>query len=205
MAAERVENSMGKSRPAGGQADSSPLSPEIRREALSLFPEPQGGELADPDGQSLSRLFPRDPASARRSADSIMAAVGAMGRIRPGRAAAFARWGAAMAAAAAIAIVSSLMTVAYGRHEQTVSVRFVLSAPDAQRVSLAADFTGWSVDELELIRNPLTGEWEIIVPLKKGRGYFYNFVIDGEAWVVDPSAPEHLDDGLGGRASYLSL
>jgi len=85
-----------------------------------------------------------------------------------------------------------------------VDVRFVLVAPEASSVWLAADFNQWAADGYALSRNS-DGSWEITVPLRKGRAYAYNFVIDGERWVVDPSSPSRLDDGFGGSSSSLTL
>jgi 1,4-alpha-glucan branching enzyme len=104
-----------------------------------------------------------------------------------------------------VALVSSLVTLGWLKGNETVSVRFVLSAPEAESVTLVADFNDWSPDGHRLTRNEASGEWEILVPLRKGRSYVYNFLIDGEQWLPDPSAAGHIDDGLGGQASYISL
>lgn len=172
-----------------------------------LGPEGRPTETPDPEVEAVAELFPRDRAAAMRSVEAAMAAVnGARPARRPGTVPdRIPRWAPALAAAALVAVVSSLLTLAIGRGGDTVMVRFVLAAPEARSVSLAADFTGWDMESVRLSKNPRSGEWEVTIPLKKGQGYFYNFVIDGETWVVDPAAPRALDDGLGGRASYLSL
>ena len=84
------------------------------------------------------------------------------------------------------------------------SVRFVLEAPEATRVSLVADFNDWSISGYELSPTPF-GEWEIVVPLRRGRSYIYNFVLDGEHWIVDPAASIRVEDGFGGASSTLTL
>jgi len=110
-----------------------------------------------------------------------------------------------LAAALVIALVSSLVTLGILKSNATVSIRFVLSAPEAETVTLVADFNDWSPDGHRLTRNEASGEWEILVPLKRGRSYVYNFLIDGEHWLPDPAAAGHIDDGLGGLASFISL
>jgi 1,4-alpha-glucan branching enzyme len=110
-----------------------------------------------------------------------------------------------IAAALVIAFVSSLVTLGVLKASSTVSIRFVLSAPEARSVTLVADFNNWSPEGYSLSRSHESGDWELVVPLRKGRSYVYNFVIDGEEWLPDPSAQGTIDDGLGGQASYISL
>lgn len=154
--------------------------------------------------------FGRDPARAARSADAVMGQVAARSHgSKAGPVPLIGAYGAPrlraallVAAALAVAVVSSVMTLALTR--PVVSVRFVLAAPEARSVSLVADFNDWAASGYELA--PGTGgEWEIVVPLRKGRSYIYNFVIDGERWIVDPAAAVRLDDGFGGGSSALTL
>lgn len=82
-----------------------------------------------------------------------------------------------------------------------VYVQFRLDAPDAEAVALAGTFTGWEP------RYPLAetepGVWTALVPLEPGV-HDYAFVVDGETWVADPSAPQ-VDDDFGGKNSRISL
>ena len=110
------------------------------------------------------------------------------------------------AAAAAIFIVGLGLGLFFGtRNGGTVTVRFVLNAPDAQSVQLAGDFTSWSPEGYALKKIGAEGTWEITVPLKKGRIYVYNFVINGTTWIADPKVPAMVDDGFGGSSSLLRL
>ncbi len=86
-----------------------------------------------------------------------------------------------------------------------VLVHFTLQAPAASQVSLAGDFNGWQPGVLNLKRSAATGVWEITVPLRKGSLYTYNFLIDGQRWVPDPSSRAQVDDGFGGLSSVLRL
>ena len=109
-------------------------------------------------------------------------------------------------AAAAMLLVTLGLSIGLGlRSTDTVNVRFVLDAPDARTVELAANFTNWETVGYSLKRVSQDDPWELRVALKKGALYSYNFVIDGEVWIPDPSIPEKVDDGFGGASSLLRL
>jgi hypothetical protein len=108
-------------------------------------------------------------------------------------------------AAAAVLTVFLLAGPPLFWKEDTVKVRFSLVAPEAESVRLAADFNGWDGEGFELKRSDPGGSWEIELRLKKGKTYRYNFVIDGERWVIDPASPLDVDDGFGGMNSSLSI
>lgn len=155
---------------------------------------------------TASLPFTRNPEAARATTEAIMASVrGSKGRQRVWRIAPRARRIVSLAVAAAlIAALSSVLTFSYLRASGLVDVRFVLVAPEASCVHLAADFNRWSPEGYEMKRND-DGSWEITVPLRKGRAYAYNFIIDGERWIADPSSAQVLDDGFGGSSSSISL
>lgn len=155
-------------------------------------------------------LFERDPERAARSAEAVMARVRSLGApdrahtvlslpdsIR-GRAVRY------LAAAALVAVLSSLATLAVIGDGASAQVRFVLEAPEANEVRLAADFNGWTGEGYALERDA-TGTWSITVPLRRGASYSYVFLIDGERWIPDPASRQVLDDGLGGGVSTISL
>jgi 1,4-alpha-glucan branching enzyme len=82
-------------------------------------------------------------------------------------------------------------------------VRFAVAAPEATLVMLAGNFNGWNKQA-----NPMTvnsnGVWSLVMDLKKGKTYYYKFVIDGY-WVADPDNPDTVSDGMGGVNSVLDL
>jgi hypothetical protein len=80
-------------------------------------------------------------------------------------------------------------------------VQFRLDAPNAARVELSGSFTNWS-SAVPLIETT-PGVWSTLIALEPGV-HDYAFVIDGQYWVVDPTAPE-VDDGFGGKNSRLFL
>lgn len=72
-------------------------------------------------------------------------------------------------------------------------VRFSISAPDARSVALVGDFNGWAKSGTELSASAVAGVWTITLPLPPGR-HQYAFLIDGQRWVVDPTATIVSDD-----------
>lgn len=116
--------------------------------------------------------------------------------------------GAGLAAAAALAIW--LVPARRGAGEapaaaaagaDTVFVHFSLAAPAAREVSLAGTFNGWEAGQLSLRRNA-DGTWEATIPLPVGE-HRYQFVVDGQRWLPDPSAQSQVDDGFGGTNSVI--
>jgi AMP-activated protein kinase-like protein len=123
-------------------------------------------------------------------------------------------WGLAAAAAAAVLAVvlfrpasvvnpeeASLRETAAG--PESVYVRFVLSAPHAQQVALAGTFNRWDPKLTPLTRVDEQGTWMVTVPLTAGQ-HQYAFVVDGQRWVPDPTAPK-VDDGFGRKNSVVSV
>lgn len=83
-----------------------------------------------------------------------------------------------------------------------VTVRFVLSAPDAHDVGVAGTFNQWDASATPLVRTG-AGVWTATISLPAGE-HQYAFVVDGARWVPDPAAPA-VDDGFGRRNSVLTL
>jgi hypothetical protein len=83
----------------------------------------------------------------------------------------------------------------------TVFVRFDLSAPDAREVAVAGSFNGWRPESMQMVRSA-GGVWSVTVPLAIGE-HRYQFVVDGQRWVPDPTAQGLVDDGFGGRNSVI--
>ncbi len=143
--------------------------------------------------------------AAEMLADRVMARLGAdampdrriVRRFRPGLR-------VLSAAAAALVVIASVgILVGRGGVDTTV-VRFSLEAPEASSVLLAGNFSGWTSDGLNLERTG-NGLWEIEIRLKRGRTYTYNFLVDGQSWVVDPSAADRIEDDFGGESALLRL
>jgi hypothetical protein len=81
------------------------------------------------------------------------------------------------------------------------TVRFVIVAPNASRVSLVGDFNGWDATAMPMHRVNEGDAWARDVVLESGR-HVYAFIVDG-AFHVDPSAPRAAEDDFGIPSSAL--
>lgn len=82
-------------------------------------------------------------------------------------------------------------------------VRFVFADPNAQRVTLAGDFNGWSRSATPLEDVAGSGQWSVELVLAPGR-HEYVFIVDGERWVADPFALTQRDE-FGQESSVLRV
>ncbi|MBI3491082.1 MAG: hypothetical protein HY047_04745 [Acidobacteria bacterium] len=157
--------------------------------------------------EPLRAPHPRPRGTLARWADSVWATRHVSLRLRPAY--------GLLAAAAVVALVvfaraewRSSVDRAASRIASTSTaappqlfVQFRLQAPDAARVRLAGSFTNWQ-PRYEL-HQTAPGLWTIFIPLSPGV-HDYAFLVDGERWMPDPSAPA-VDDGFGGADSRLAL
>jgi hypothetical protein len=81
-------------------------------------------------------------------------------------------------------------------------VQFVLVAPGASRVALVGDFNDWDPDTTPLRQADDGHMWTVELPLAPGR-HTYAFVVDGNRWVQDESAPLAPEDEFGVRNSVV--
>ena len=82
-------------------------------------------------------------------------------------------------------------------------IRFAISAPEARSVALIGDFNGWAKSGTELTASAVAGVWTITLSLPPGR-HQYAFLIDGERWVVDPTATV-VNDEFGTETSVVTV
>ena len=75
-------------------------------------------------------------------------------------------------------------------------VSFSYTAPDAQTVLLAGDFTDWKRAPVALERGK-DGVWEKTIPLAPGR-YQYRLLVDGQ-WRDDPQCSTRQPNQFGGE------
>lgn len=96
-------------------------------------------------------------------------------------------------ALAATAVIFLALGVFFGMQFEGPSfggkgVWFVVAYPEAQSVTVAGDFNGWTDTPL---KQREAGIWMIRLDLEPGR-YEYSFKIDGKKWVPDPRADEYV-------------
>jgi len=82
------------------------------------------------------------------------------------------------------------------------TVRFVLIAPQASKVSVVGDFNGWDSHATPMSSHSADGTWTVYVTLEPGL-HTYSFVVDGSHFVSDPAAPIAPDDGFGHPSSVV--
>jgi len=99
--------------------------------------------------------------------------------------------------------VHSQTPVVTASHDTVYVVRFVLAAPDAQRVTLVGDFNGWAKQATPLKTTHQRGVWTVDVALPPGR-HEYVFLKDGKRWVPDPLA-ERVSDDFGTESSVVMV
>jgi len=88
--------------------------------------------------------------------------------------------------------------------EHGSTVQFVIVAPTASEVSLVGDFNDWnpSATPMELVADNRV--WSVTIPLDAGR-YRYAFLVNGDTWLSDPSAPPVRDDEFGRPGSVVTI
>ncbi len=81
-------------------------------------------------------------------------------------------------------------------------VQFVFVAEAASRVALVGDFNDWDKTVTPLRRRGPGDVWSVVVRLAPGP-YRYAFVVDGQRWVADASAPRASSDDFGLPSSLI--
>jgi len=81
-------------------------------------------------------------------------------------------------------------------------LNFAFSAPEASRVQLVGDFTGWADYPINLDRGK-NGVWQTTVDLEKGI-YHYRFLVDGQ-WRDDPESVLRIANPFGGQDSVTQV
>ena len=100
-------------------------------------------------------------------------------------------------------VPSSLKLASHSPAAESNTLQFNLYAPQAQNVALIGDFNGWgSMGEVKLA--PVgKGIWSVSVPLPAGR-YQYAFLVNGQHWVTDPRAQQHVKDDFGRQNAVIT-
>jgi hypothetical protein len=81
-------------------------------------------------------------------------------------------------------------------------VQLVFRAPNARRVSVVGDFTGWDPQKVVMTRDSGSGLWSVALALTPGR-HVYAFLVDDSLWTRDPRAPAAPDADFGRPGSVL--
>lgn len=85
---------------------------------------------------------------------------------------------------------------------ESKEIKFLLEAPSARSVKLAADFTDWEKSPLELSKTE-EGIWFTTVALSPGQ-YAYRFIVDGN-WQDDPYSLQRVPNPFGTTNAMISI
>lgn len=99
---------------------------------------------------------------------------------------------------------SSLTRAAHAPSGESNALRFGLYAPQAGSVALVGDFNGWGGTSEVSLKPVGKGMWSVVVPLPSGR-YQYAFLVDGQRWVTDPRAEQHVSDDFGRQNAVVTI
>lgn len=81
--------------------------------------------------------------------------------------------------------------------------KYVADRP-VKRVNLAGDFNGWDKGRTPMTLSADGRTWTITVPIETGK-HRYKFVIEGDQWILDPTAREKESDGDGHENSIVKV
>jgi len=89
--------------------------------------------------------------------------------------------------------VQPVANVARAERADMVETQFTFFLPGAKSVALIGDFNGWDATGSSMQQLNPDGMWAITVPLSIGR-HEYQFLVNGEQHVNDPTAPQVSSD-----------
>ena len=81
-------------------------------------------------------------------------------------------------------------------------VQLVFSAPQAKSVRVVGDFNGWDERQSPMVRDEVSGLWNVNLLLRPGR-HVYAFVVNDTQWVRDPRATAAPDADFGRPGSVV--
>lgn len=99
---------------------------------------------------------------------------------------------------------SSLIRAAHAPSGDSNVLRFSLYAPQAGSVALVGDFNGWGSTSEVSLKPAGNGIWSVVIPLPSGR-HQYAFLVDGQRWVTDPRAEQHVSDDFGRQNAIVTI
>ena len=81
---------------------------------------------------------------------------------------------------------------------------YEFSLPDSGQTSVEVrgDF-GNNTWNMGVALTKAAGKWSAVVPIPYNKQVQYKYVIDGNNWIMDPTNPNQIDDGFGGKNSLL--
>ena len=111
------------------------------------------------------------------------------------------KWFAVFASGLATAMLVFFMSFPE-RETQSISHRFIIFQPDADRIEITGSFTGWDALPLKPAGN--SGYWEITLDLPEGEHRF-SYIVEGGRRLADPTILTREKDDFGGENSIIEV
>ena len=87
-----------------------------------------------------------------------------------------------------------------------VRVTFTLpSAILAERVNLVGDFNGWDTRATPMLHDRGGARWMVSLNLEGGQRYRFRYLVDGQEWLNDWYADDHVENPYGSYDSIVDL
>lgn len=98
-----------------------------------------------------------------------------------------------------------MINKAYTKTGRSCRITFELPADTgAQTASLVGDFNDW--DNLaHPMKRKKDGSFSATISAKPGNRYHFRYLLDGERWVNDPDADEHVPNPYGSEDSVIAV
>jgi hypothetical protein len=88
------------------------------------------------------------------------------------------------------------------RESRSVSHRFIIFQPGADRIELTGSFTDWEAVPMKRAGN--SGYWEINLDLPEGEHRF-SYIVEGDRRLADPTVFAREQDDFGGENSIIEV
>lgn len=88
------------------------------------------------------------------------------------------------------------------------SIRITFTLPSAilaQRVSVVGDFNGWDARATPMRHDRSADQWTATVDLEPGQRYRFRYLVDGQEWLNDWCADDHVENCYGCYDSVVDL
>jgi 1,4-alpha-glucan branching enzyme len=75
----------------------------------------------------------------------------------------------------------------------------------AGQVNLVGEFNNWDRRATPMTQDRIDGRWRVSLDLQPGRRYRFCYLVDGEAWLKDAQADDHVQTRAGSFDPVVDL
>lgn len=99
-----------------------------------------------------------------------------------------------------------MITKEYERKGNKIRVTFELPPSVlASQINVVGEFSGWEKAQLAMTQAQPNGNWKLTLDLDAGRCYRFRYLIDGQDWLNDVFADDHVENPYGSYDSVVDL